>query len=44
MNNIFRIVDTKNGQAFLYQEKTKDGKESRFSKLIDRDSTDDRGH
>ncbi len=24
--------------AFLYQEQTKDGEESRFSKLIDRDS------
>jgi hypothetical protein len=33
-----------NNLAFLYQEKTKDGKESRFSKLIDRDSADDRGH
>lgn len=28
----------KNNLAFLYQDKTKDGKESRFSKLIDRDS------
>jgi len=26
-----------NNLAFLYQEKTKDGKESRFSKLIERD-------
>jgi hypothetical protein len=26
--------------AFLYQDQTKDGKESRFSKLIDRDSSD----
>lgn len=26
-----------NKLAFLYQEKTKDGKESRFSKLIERD-------
>jgi hypothetical protein len=33
-----------NNLAFLYQEETKDGKQSRFSKLIDRDSTDDRGH
>jgi hypothetical protein len=33
-----------NNLAFLYQEKTKDGNESRFSKLIDRDSADDRGH
>lgn len=30
----------KNKLAFLYQEETKDGKPSRFSKLIDRDSTD----
>jgi hypothetical protein len=30
-----------NNLAFLYQEKTKDGKESRFSKLIDRSSTRD---
>lgn len=30
-----------NNLAFLYQEKTKDGGKSRFSKLIDRD---DRGH
>jgi len=28
----------RNKLAFLYQEKTKDGKQSRFSKLIDRDS------
>jgi hypothetical protein len=27
-----------NNLAFLYQEETKDGSESRFSKLIDRDS------
>ena len=27
-----------NDLAFLYQEETKDGKESRFSKLIDRNS------
>ena len=27
-----------NNRAFLYQDETKDGKESRFSKLIDRDS------
>ena len=30
----------KNKLAFLYQEKTADGKISRFSKLIDRDSKD----
>ena len=28
----------KNNLAFLYQDKTKDGKESRFSKLVDRDN------
>ena len=28
----------KNGLAFLYQEETKDGKESRFSKLVDRNT------
>jgi hypothetical protein len=33
-----------NNLAFLYQEKTKDGSKSRFSKLIDRDSADERGH
>ena len=27
-----------NNLAFLYQDKTKDGKESRFSKLVDRDN------
>jgi len=32
----------KNGLAFLYQEETKDGKESRFSKLVDRDSVKER--
>ena len=29
----------KNNLAFLYQDETKAGKESRFSKLIERDST-----
>ena len=33
----FKAFD-ENKLAFLYQEETKDGKESRFSKLIDRDS------
>ena len=28
-----------NKLAFLYQDETKDGRESRFSKLIDRDTT-----
>ena len=31
----------KNKLAFLYQDETKDGSESRFSKLIDRDSARD---
>jgi hypothetical protein len=31
-----------NKLAFLYQEETKDGKESRFSKLISRDSATER--
>ena len=33
-----------NNLAFLYQEKTKEGKQSRFSKLVDRSSADERGH
>ena len=33
-----------NNLAFLYQEKTKDGKTSRFSKLVDRASVDEKGH
>ena len=31
-----------NNLAFLYQEETKDGKESRFSKLINRDAADEK--
>jgi hypothetical protein len=31
-----------NNLAFLYQEQTKDGSESRFSKLINRDSADEK--
>jgi len=31
----------KNGLAFLYQDKTADGKTSRFSKLVDRSSAKD---
>jgi hypothetical protein len=31
-----------NNLAFLYQEETKDGSESRFSKLIERESTKDK--
>ena len=30
-----------NNLAFLYQDKTKDGGESRFSKLVSRDRTED---
>ena len=33
-----------NNLAFLYQDKTKDGEQSRFSKLIDRDSPEAKGH
>ncbi len=33
-----------NNLAFIYQEKTKDGKTSRFSKLVDRSSVDEKGH
>ncbi len=32
-----------NSLAFLYQDKTKDGKQSRFSKLIDREATQKSG-
>ena len=32
-----------NNLAFLYQDETKDGKQSRFSKLVDRDKADE-GH
>ena len=31
-----------NGLAFLYQEETRDGSESRFSKLVDRDTVKER--
>ena len=30
----------KNELAFLYQDETKDGKQSRFSKLVDRNATE----
>jgi hypothetical protein len=30
-----------NNLAFLYQEKMKDGKQSRFSKLVDRDNAEE---
>ena len=39
-NEFFRIFD-ENNLAFLYQENTKDGEESRFSKFVDRDSVDE---
>ena len=39
-DEFFRIFD-ENNLAFLYQEKTKDGGESRFSKFVDRDSVDE---
>ena len=36
----FKVFD-ENNLAFLYQEQTKDGGESRFSKLVDRDSVEE---
>ena len=33
-----------NKLAFLYQDKVSDGKQSRFSKLIDRNSPEAKGH
>lgn len=38
-DEFFREFDKKN-LAFLHQDKTKDGKPSRFSKLIDRENAD----
>ena len=38
-DEFFEAFD-ENNLAFLYQEKTKDGKQSRFSKLVDRESTE----
>ena len=38
-DEFFEAFD-ENNLAFLYQEKTKDGKQSRFSKLVERDSTE----
>jgi hypothetical protein len=40
----FFIGFDENNLAFLYQDKTKDGSKSRFSKLIDRSSVDEKGH
>ena len=37
----FAAVFDKNKLVFLYQEETKDGGESRFSKFVDRDSVED---
>ena len=39
-DEFFRIFD-ENNLAFLYQEETKDGGESRFSKFVDRDSVEE---
>ena len=39
-DEFFGIFD-ENNLGFLYQEQTKDGEQSRFSKLIDRNSVDD---
>lgn len=39
-DEFFKIFDD-NNLVFLYQEETKDGKKSRFSKFVDRDSVDD---
>lgn len=36
----FSRVFDENNLAFLYQEETKDGGESRFSKFVDRDSVE----
>jgi hypothetical protein len=40
-DEFFKAFD-ENNLAFVYQEKTKDGGKSRFSKLVDRDSVE--GH
>ena len=39
-DEFFKVFD-KNNLRFLYQERTKDGGLSRFSKFVDRDSVDD---
>ena len=39
-DEFFKIFD-ENNLAFLYQEETKDGGESRFSKFVDRDSVEE---
>jgi hypothetical protein len=36
----FFVAFEDNNLAFLYQDETKDGKESRFSKLVDRDTSE----
>ena len=38
-DELFTVFDD-NNLAFLYQEETKDGGESRFSKFVDKDSVD----
>lgn len=38
----FFVAFEDNNLAFLYQEEKKDGSESRFSKLIDRDSVEEK--
>jgi hypothetical protein len=40
----FFIGFDENNLAFLYQDKLKDGSESRFSKLIDRSSAEETSH
>ena len=40
-DELFKIFD-ENKLAFLYQEETKAGGESRFSKFVDRDSVDEK--
>jgi anaerobic selenocysteine-containing dehydrogenase len=39
-DEFFEVFD-KNNLAFIYQEETKDGGESRFSKFVDRDSLEE---
>jgi len=39
-DEFFKIFD-ENNLVFLYQEETKDGKESRFSKFVNRDSVEE---
>jgi len=41
-DEFFRIFD-ENGLAFLHQDETAEGKQSRFSKFVSAESTDDPG-